>query len=437
MNGVLTVLLTAQIVAIVFILLLGYRGLMRLALSLMQLADYMETLHNSPHQRLLAGDNMPATLIVPDCDADPDIIGTVKGLLSLDYPEFEVVAVCHAARGGAMQKLARAFSLIEVHQPIKQSVPMAPVRRIFRSPTHRNLIVVDKKDAGRADSLNTGVNVSHYPLVVTLGNGRRLLQRALVTVASPFTKSFEVEAVGGLPRIHQGAEGLAAAMQQAEYMVEFPAGLTVPGQKKLPMVAGAFGGFRKKNLIEGGGFIQAAAEMDMVLRLYRGSKPGTACKKVHLLAEPVYDVRPAKGLKDLFRQRRLWQKEIISSLWRNRGMMLNPRYGRTGLWDIPMHWLFEVLAPILELFACIAVPVSFALGLLGPDLFKAFLAVEVLLGVVVSLAAVISQLIVESDNPSLNQTVKLVFGAVLGNIGYRQLMLVFRVAAMAMPYPQK
>ena len=86
----ISVLLIIDIVAIVYVLLVGYDGLAKLALSLFRLADYAEALQNSPRKRQLSSDSyMPTSLILPDCDKDPEVVELVEDLLALDYPEYE------------------------------------------------------------------------------------------------------------------------------------------------------------------------------------------------------------------------------------------------------------------------------------------------------------------------------------------------------------
>lgn len=441
MNIMLSILFVIDIAALIVVLVIGYNGLVRLATSLLRLANYAETLHNSQHERLLDADSlMPVSLILPDCSKEDDPAAAVKELLALEYPEYEVIAVCNGEADGTLGSLVDHFGMVEILQPIKRSLPMQDVRRVYRSPAWPGLIVLDKASGGRYDALNAGVNVSRFPLVAVLAAGTRIRRQGLAELTTPFARSHRVVAVGSLPRV-DGTDGMArgplASLQQAEYLSTFPAGLAVPGQKKLPIIPGAFGLFRKQTVIERGGFDEGSSETEMVVTLHRKLTERSIPHEIELLADPVLRSQPPRGLGGLFRQRRRWQKQIMSTLWHNKGMMLNPMYGTRGTLDMLYYWFFEVIAPILELVACIAIPLSVAFGAASPILLFGFLAAEVLFGIVVSLAGVVSQQILESDSPKLGRLLNLLICSILTNIGYRQLLLVFRVVAMFLPNPDK
>lgn len=441
MSIVISIILVVNIVAFIYVLLAGYDGLVRLVLSLLGLSGYAETLHNSPHERLADADNtMPTSIILPDCDKDLEPQQTVLGLLDLDFPEYEVIAVCDAASGNSLPKLVEAFDMIPVRQPIRRVVEMRAVRTVYRSPKYPSLIVLDKESGGRHDAINAGINVSRFPLFITLTAGSVLRRDALRQITAPFMKSFKVVAVGGLPRVggkNGEVKGFIPSMEEAEYLRNFPAGLAVPSNNKLPLIPGAFCAFRKKPVMEAGGFVVGGSETEMMLRLKRVLMQQQRSNKVELFSEPVFNTEPPRGLGGLFRQRRVWQKDLVTTMWRNKSMTFNPKYRRVGMFDMPYYWLFDVLGPIIELIGCISIPVCFALGLVGWELMLGFLAAEVLLGMVVSLAGVASQQIIDDTQRPLGKLVKLVVCALANNILYRQLILLFRVMAMFMPRPAK
>lgn len=422
------------VVTFVFVLLLGYWGIARIISSLISLSEYAETLQNSRYQRLEDIDNLiPASLILPDCDVDDDIVATLENLMESNFPEYEVIAVCDGRNGKALSILREKFALIEIAQPIKKSVPMKDVRQVYRSPAAPNLIVVDKDFAGRYDALNTGLNVSRYPLIVALSAGRGLYPQGLQKLVSPFMLSYKVAAVGVLPRVSAKGKGLLSALQQVEYLRNFPAGLAVPGRKNLPLVPDAFGAFRKSAVIGAGGFCEGDDEAGMALRLFKGRRHRQSSSEIQMLADYVFLSPQVNGIGGLYRQRKRWQKEIISSLWHNRDVMFDANYGRYGMWDMPLQWLFEVIGPFLELLGCIVFPLAFAFGFISANFFWVFLAAEILFGVVVSLTATMSQQVIQSDLPSTNRMVRMVLCSILGNIGYRQLLLIFRVVGTIAP----
>ena len=61
--------------------------------------------------------------------------------------------------------------------------------------------------------------------------------------------------------------------------------------------------------------------------------------------------RAPSSLRALARQRDRWQRGLLETLARHRGMIGRRRYGRVGLVGLPYLVLFEALGPLLEALA--------------------------------------------------------------------------------------
>lgn len=440
MNVMTTILVSITIATIIYVLLVGYDGLIKLTMSLFRLAGYADTLHYSPQKRQLSADSsMPISLILPDCDKDAQIVKTIEDLLTLDYPDYEIIAICNSERSDALDKLIDAYSMTDVCQPIKRSVAMHKVRKVYRTAKHLNLIVLDKEGMARYDALNAGVNTARYPIFAVLGAGYQLEKDALTQVAVSFSRSHRVAAVGSLPRIHKKGRqlNLFDSLQEADYLRTFPTGLTVPGQKRLSVIPGAFGAFRKQTVIEDGGFAPSGSETEMVLRISGRYIKRRRKIEVDLLPNPVFVTNPPYNVKTLAKQRMEWQADMIFSLWNNKRMLFNPAYGRAGLFDTPYYWLFNIVGPLLELIGLFVIPLSFAFGIISLNLLMIFLAAELLLGSIVSLSAVVAQEILDSDVASPERTARRTFCAIINNFGFRQFTLLFYAAGYFKPRDKK
>ena len=246
-------------------------------------------------------------------------------------------------------------------------------------------------------------------------------------IAVSFSRSYNVVTVGSLPRIRQRGKDLSVldSLQETEYLRTFPAGLTVPGQKRLSIIPGTFGAFRKQTVINEGGFVPTGSEVEMVVRLSSENLEQRQKYEVDMLPDPVFASDPPNTLPALFRQRMQWQADTVFSLWHNRKMLFNPKYGRSGLFDTPYYWLFSVIGPLLEFIGCITIPLSFVFGIVGLNVLLIFLALELLLGTIVSLSAIVSQEILDSDVSSSERTARRIMCAIVNNFGYRQILLFF------------
>ena len=434
MNIVNTILMVINISAIVFALLIGYDGLIKLGKSLYRLITSTDTLRYLHRKhRLSAESTIPVTIILPDCGRDSNNVSIIKELMDLDYPEYEVIAICDSnSNDSTFSAMADEFSLISVDQPVKISIPTSAVKNTFRSPIHGNLIVVDMDNAARHNAINAAINYSHYPLVVILGLGYSIDLDSLSEIATMFSGNHNIVASGGLPRIHKNRRsiGFLGSLQETEYLRTFPAGLALPGHKRLSVVLSSFGAFRKQNVIALGGFPPGGSETEMVVRLSRDIIAEKDSKDIQLPPNPILDTEPLQNFGTLLRQRMEWQSAMAFTLWNNKNMLFNPKYGRAGMLDMPYLWLFNIIIPVIEALGCITIPVSFAIGLIGLDLLLVFLAVEFIFGTLVSISAIASQQIIEHERPSFKRLMRQTLSAVINNFGYRQFLLFFHVAGL-------
>ena len=159
--------------------------------------------------------------------------------------------------------------------------------------------------------------------------------------------------------------------------------------------------------------------------------------RIKFIPDPVCWTQPPETVKDLRKQRRRWQIGLMFSLFKHKKMLFNPKYGRIGMASLPYYWLFEFVGPVFELLGYIAVPISYAMGIINVNFFLGFFAVAVLYGIVLSIGALLLEENTFKKYPSFGQLMKLTFYAIIDNFGYRQINTIFRVEALFAYQKQK
>jgi len=416
------------------------------AISFVEVLDYTRREVFGGYSELFASNYAPPiSVIVPAYNEEATIAASVRSFLSLRYPVFEVIVVNDGSKDRTVEILLKEFDLRESDQPLRMQLETRPIRSVYASPTER-LTLVDKDNGGKADALNTGICAANYPLVCCIDADIILEEDALLRVARPMIESKKVVAVGGIVRVANGCEvdsGRVVAVktpraalpnfQVVEYLRSFLAGRTGWSVlNSLLIISGAFGVFRREDVISVGGYLHdtVGEDMEIVTRMHRMLRENDRDYRISFVPDPVAWTEVPTTLRVLRRQRDRWHRGLIDTLIRHRKMLFNPRYGMVGTLAMPYFLLFELLGPVVELFGYIALVVGLTLGILDFEFAVAFFVAAVALGALLSVAAVFLEELRMRRYPRWKDVVKLTFYGVIENFGYRQLVTFWRVMAI-------
>lgn len=430
-------------VALVYFMFLNGSYLLMSLLALHALRRYTarrKSVH--PDDTLASAGAPPITLIVPMFNEEVTCVEAVRSLLTLNYPEYEIIVVSDGSRDGTLDRLVNAFDLVPAPRMPVVDFDTAPVRGTFRSRWHPDLWLVEKEHGGKADALNSGLAVCQTPLFCAM-DGDTLLERdALLRIVRPFLEDRRTVAAGGLVRVVNGCtvessavseirvpKGWLARFQVLEYLRTFLAGRM--GWNALGatlVISGAFGVFRRATTVDAGGFRAGAAreDMEIVLRLHKYLRKRREAYQIGFVPDPVAWTEAPERLAALGRQRDRWQRGMSEALSLHRHMILNPAYGRIGLLAVPYFVLLEMLGPLVELVGYLAFLFTLVVGWSNASYVIAFLMVAIVLGMVLSVAAVALEEITFRRYPRATDLAKLFGVAVIENLGYRQLVAFWR-----------
>ncbi len=447
MNVFYTAILVVNVLSLVYVVLVDCIYLIQLISSSFSLGKYVRSRHYSDHERFLDSENMiPISLLVPAYNEEATILDNVQNLLSLDFPEYELIVINDGSKDATLSLLIDTFHLIPTSQPFKRSISTQQIRAVYRSVDYPNLVVLDKANGGKADALNAGINLSRYPVFVSIDADSILEKESLIRIIMPFVRDHRVVGVGGIVRIASGCEikdgelisidlskKALVNLQTVEYLRSFLTGrIGFDAMGMLLIVSGAFGAFNKRLVIDAGGYSMdcIGEDMELVIKLHRMLRERKTEYIIKFIPDPVCWTQPPESFRDLHKQRKRWQIGLIFSLFKHKKMLLNPTYGRIGTASLPYYWLFEFIGPLFELIGYITIPISFALGIINLNFFLGFFAVAVLYGMVLSIGALILEENTFKKYPSIRQLLKLTVYAIIDNFGYRQINTLFRVEAM-------
>lgn len=385
----------------------------------------------------------PVSILVPAYNEEITIKDSVLSFLNLDYPEYEVIVINDGSKDATLNVLIESFELIATNQPIRQQIITKKVRGVYRSYRYPYLVVIDKENGGKADALNAGINLSSYPYYCGVDADSILEHDALLKTMSPFFEGADdIVACGGIVRIANGCtikdgrvisvglpKNKLALYQVIEYLRSFLMGrLGLSSINNLLIISGAFGIFRKKEVIAIGGYntTTVGEDMELVIRLQKYLYDNKQKSKVLFIPDPVCWTEAPESFKILYRQRKRWNKGLFQSLKLHRKIIFNPRYKLMGMLAMPYFLFVELLGPIVELLGYIFLGIGLYLGIVNIPFAILFVIVTLLFGIFLSLGSVLLEEWGLKRYPNVKDLLRLSFHSIIENFWYRQLNAIWR-----------
>ena len=389
----------------------------------------------------------PATpgvsVLVPAYNEETGIVDTVRSLLMLNYPQFEVIVISDGSTDRTLEVLQSAFGLFRAPGRYDSAVPTADLRGVYRSVALREVVVIDKANGGKADAINAGLNAARFPLICVIDADSIVEEHALTRAVLPFIEDPTTVAAGGIVRIGNGCRvdqgrvtdvraprSWLATFQVVEYLRAFLAArVTHSAFNALLIVSGAFGVFRRDIVLEAGGMRTdtVGEDMELVVRLHRVCREQRRPYRIVFQPDPVVWTEAPETTAVLSRQRNRWQRGTLQVLEQHRALFGNPRYGRIGLLALPYYAIFEMLGPVIEVVALVVTVVGLALGLVDWNMAKLVFMAAILYGTLISIASVLLEEMSFRRYLRLLDVLKLLAAAVAENFGYRQLTTFWRL----------
>ncbi len=352
---------------------------------------------------------VPVSILVPAYNEEVTVVDTVKSLLALDYTLYEIVVMDDGSKDDTSQVLIDAFHMTRVERPIHRQLHCQPAEAVYESHSEKvPITLVRKKNGGKADSLNMGINCARYPYFICMDADSVLQYDSLERIVRPVLENRNVVAVGGSVRPANGVviengrvvkyhlpHNLLACMQALEYDRSFLAArILLDRFNGNLIISGAFGLFEKRTVVAAGGYDASTMgeDMELVVRLHEFCRANHRPYAIKYAPDAVCWSQAPEKLSDLSKQRKRWQRGLFQSMWGHREMAANPRYGVVGTVSYLYFLLYELLSPYIEVFGVITILLSIVVDMLNPRYMLLFLVLYALYGALLSLTAFFSRL---------------------------------------------
>jgi cellulose synthase/poly-beta-1,6-N-acetylglucosamine synthase-like glycosyltransferase len=385
---------------------------------------------------------MPAiSIIAPAHNEELSVVQSTRSMLQLEYPEHEVIIINDGSTDRTLQLLIEEFHLYKSARQPLHNFATAPVNAVYESQNLK-LLVIDKENGGKSDSLNAAINYANTPLVAAVDSDSLLESNSLLLVVRPFLEDESTIAVGGIIRVVNGCtvehgtvtkvetpRTMLVKFQVVEYLRAFLGGrVALSYMNSLLLISGAFGLFRRDRLIEAGGFEPGslAEDLELVIRLHRISREKKREYKIVFVPTPVCWTEVPDSRKNLRVQRIRWQRGGVESMWKHRRMLFNPKFGIVGCFGMPYLLLLEILGPCTEVTGYLITVVGLLFGFISTTSAALFFIGSVIFGTMISISAVLLEEFTTRRYAHPWDLASLIVAAFVENIGYRQVNALWR-----------
>jgi poly-beta-1,6-N-acetyl-D-glucosamine synthase len=322
---------------------------------------------------------IPVSIIAPVYNEAPVVAASTRSFVEIDYPEYEVIVVNDGSTDDTLEVLQREFDLEPIEHFYRRRYESGPIRGLYRSRTYPKLIVIDKVNGGKADSLNCGLNLARYRYICGV-DGDTILSRSCLLDGMRLALADPQRIVGvtghiaisGRPEEAFVEDGKTAKLdprallvfQHCDYLRSFFNNrLGWTRLNTMLCAVGAFQIWRSDVIEEIGGFSTTftCEDIELTFRVHEHFRRAGRPYEIVALPDTVGVTEGPDSVRKLIAQRERWQRVILETVIHYRHMMFRRRYGAVGFIGVPFFILSEVIAPVFELLALIALVASVAL----------------------------------------------------------------------------
>lgn len=261
------------------------------------------------------------TVILPAYNEEKVIVRSVESLLKSTYNKLKIIVVDDGSRDRTFQVAKAAFA------------------------NNRNVAVYTQENNGKAVGLNFGLAKAKSEIIVALDADTLLDRQAISKLVRHFSDP-KIGAVAGNAKVGNRIN-LLTNLQALEYTT---------GQNLdrrafdilncITVVPGAIGAWRKSAINVAGGYSTdtLAEDADLTIRIIK------AGYKVVYEEEAIGYTEAPDSIRTFLKQRFRWMYGTIQTVWKNKRVLLNPRYKTLGFVALPNVIIFQILFPLISPF---------------------------------------------------------------------------------------
>ncbi len=267
----------------------------------------------------------PVSVLIPAYNEEVTAVKTVKSLLELDYPFYELIFIDDGSKDDTFKMVSETYK------------------------NDSRVKILTKPNGGKASALNYGIAKAAHDFIVCIDADTQLNKDAIKNLMLGF-ESEDIGAIAGTVKVGN-ENNFLTKWQSIEYITSQNMDRRAfEVLNSITVIPGAIGAFRKEVVKKAGGFTSdtLAEDCDLTMRILKLGYVVKNCSTAIAYTEA------PETLEMFLKQRFRWSYGVIQSFWKNKDALFNKKYGYFGMMGMPNILLFQIIlplfAPIADLF---------------------------------------------------------------------------------------
>ena len=383
---------------------------------------------------------VPVSIVVPAYNEEVTIVETIRSLLNLDYKLYEIIVVNDGSKDNTGDLVAETFGMYPVSRPIRRQVPCQDAITVYEGKGRNgvSITLINKKNGGKADAINMGINASKYPYFTCMDADSILQRDSLTKIAVPILENQDVIAVGSMIRISNDCEfengelvkmrlprKLLPAFQVLEYERSFLASRILLDKFNANLIiSGAFGLFKKDAVINVGGYHVGCIgeDMELIMKLHSYHRANSLPYRIKYSYDAVCWTQAPERLQDLMKQRKRWHIGLMQSMFGHVTV--------AGKLSYFYYLIYELLSPIIELVGIAATVIAYMFGLLNFQYMLILFLVYAVFGSLLTVISYLARNFLSETRLSFGDVIKAFLLCIPETVGLRFIMAWTRLLAI-------
>ena len=359
--------------------------------------------------------NVRVSVLIPAYNEEVTIVQTIESLLNLEYKDYEIIIIDDGSKDATSEEVIRYCEMRKVERFVLNKIKTKPIKNIYEGNCNGiPIILIQKENGGKADSLNVGINVANYPWFICIDADSILQADSLQKIVEPIIKDSRVVASGGAIMLNNGVKlkdgkiqrydipkNLLASMQVIEYNRTFLASRIMFDKINANLIiSGAFGLFKKDIVIAAGGYEPATRgeDMELVIKLHTFCRANKIDYKMRYVPDAICWTQAPEKLGDLIKQRRRWHIGLFECMRKYKEILLKPEYGVIGSIAYLYFYIYEFLSPYIEITGLLVTMLLLILNLINIKFMLSFFLFYTLLGMLITIVAYFTTIYINELN---------------------------------------